>query len=78
MQYCLGEFAFGSFGFLGWRRSSPGECELGCCISNGPNDVGTSHALSLAVLAFAVEDVKARDCVMTSARPWVFLYVSLT
>ena len=32
--------------------------------------MGTSHALSLAVLAFAVEDMNARACVITSARPW--------
>jgi len=38
--------------------------------------VGTSHALSLAVLAFTVEDMNSRDCVITSARPWGFLYVS--
>jgi hypothetical protein len=50
---------------------------LGCGVSNGPNDaVGTSYALSLAVLAFAVEDMNARDCVITPARPWAFLNVS--
>ena len=31
------------------------------------------YALSLAVLAFAVEDMKALDIVMTSARPSAFL-----
>lgn len=36
---------------------------------------GARHALSLAVLAFAVEDMNARDWVITSARPWAFLYV---
>ena len=29
--------------------------------------------MSLAVFAFAVEDMKARESVMTSARPWAFL-----
>jgi hypothetical protein len=33
------------------------------------------HSLSLAVFAFAVEDMKARDCVITSASPLAFLYV---
>ena len=48
-------------------------------VSNGPNDaVGTSHALSLAVLASVVEVMNPRDCVLTSARPWAFLYVSRT
>ena len=69
MRCCLWEFAFGSFGSLGWRRSSRGECGLGYGVSNGPNDaVGTSHALILALLAFPVEDMNARDCVITSAR----------
>ena len=31
------------------------------------------YILSFAVLAFAVEDIKARDCVITSARPCAFL-----
>lgn len=32
------------------------------------------YILSFAVLAFAVEDIKARDCVITSASPCAFLY----
>ena len=31
------------------------------------------YVLSFAVLAFAVEDIKARDCVITSASPCAFL-----
>ena len=31
------------------------------------------YILSFAVLAFAVEDIKARDCVITSASPCAFL-----
>ena len=32
------------------------------------------NVLSLAVLAFAVEDMNERESVMTSARPWAFLW----
>ena len=31
------------------------------------------NVLSLAVLAFAVEDMNERESVMTSASPWAFL-----
>jgi len=34
-------------------------------------------ALSLAVLAFAVEDMKARESVITSARPCAFLFIKV-
>ena len=36
--------------------------------------LNTIYILSFAVLAFAVEDIKARDCVITSASPCAFLY----
>lgn len=35
---------------------------------------GRFDLLSLAVFAFAVEDMKALEVVMTSARPAAFLY----
>lgn len=37
-------------------------------------DIGKEHILSLAVFAFAVEDMNALERVITSARPFAFLH----
>ena len=56
-----------------WARRSREECGLYMAVNRLCQERGTWNELSLAVFAFAVEDMKARDIFITSARPFAFL-----